>query len=213
MIAHYGDGTTRDVSKVAVLQSNSTSTVKIQDGSTVVGERIGEAAIMVRYEGKFVTVPLTVLNPAPGFAWKQLPQNNFIDERIDAKLERLKIQPSPSASDEDLRPAHLFGPDRHPAHSGAGPWVHRGSRFLFSQARPLDRQLDRKPGLCRLLVAEMGRPAPIQPQAPRREGHVGVPPVDPGRDRVEPAVRRFRPANCSRQWAARSSPRQPTTTA
>lgn len=98
--AYYGDGSKRDVSNIAVVESNSTSTARIENGNTVVGERIGEAAIMVRYEGKFVTVPLTVLNPAPGFAWNQLPQHNFIDKQIDAKLQRLKIQPSPATSDE-----------------------------------------------------------------------------------------------------------------
>ncbi len=100
VIAHYGDGSTRDVSALAVVESNSTSTAKVEEGGVVRGERIGEAAILVRYEGKFTTVPLTVLNPAPGFAWKRLPQNNFIDKHIDAKLKRLKIQPSDLASDE-----------------------------------------------------------------------------------------------------------------
>jgi hypothetical protein len=42
---------------------------------------------------------VTVLNPKPGFAWKPLPQYNYIDQQIDAKLERLKIQPSPVADD------------------------------------------------------------------------------------------------------------------
>lgn len=108
VVAHYGDGSTRDVSTMAVLESNSTSTAKIEDGARVHGERIGEAAIMVRYEGKFTTVPLTVLNPAPGFAWKKLPQNNFIDRHIDAKLKRLKIQPSGLASDAVfLRRVHI----------------------------------------------------------------------------------------------------------
>ena len=106
--AHYGDGSTRDVSNLAVLESNSTSTAKIEEGAKVLGERIGEAAIMVRYEGKFTTVPLTVLNPAPGFAWKKVPQNNYIDKQIDAKLKRLKIQPSEPASDAVfLRRVHL----------------------------------------------------------------------------------------------------------
>ncbi len=99
VIAHYGDGSTRDVTKLAVVESNSTSTAKVVDGGAVRGERIGEAAIMVRYEGKFTTVPLTVLNPAPGFAWREPPQYNYIDEHIDAKLKRLKIQPSEEAGD------------------------------------------------------------------------------------------------------------------
>ncbi len=97
---HYKDGSTRDVSKVAMIESNSTSTALVKEDGTILGERIGEAAIMVRYEGKFVTVPITVLNPAPGFSWKQVPQHNFIDKQIDNKLKRLKIQPSPLASEE-----------------------------------------------------------------------------------------------------------------
>ena len=40
------------------------------------------------------TIPVTVLNPKPGFAWKPLPQHNYIDQLIDAKLQKLKIQPS-----------------------------------------------------------------------------------------------------------------------
>ena len=39
---------------------------------SVKGARIGEATLLVRYEGKFSTVPVTVLNPKPGFAWKAL---------------------------------------------------------------------------------------------------------------------------------------------
>ncbi len=37
----------------------------------VKGARIGEATLLVRYQGKFTTVPVTVLNPKPGFAWKR----------------------------------------------------------------------------------------------------------------------------------------------
>ena len=42
---------------------------------------------------------MTVLNPKPGFVWKPLPQNNYVDQIIDAKLRRLKIQPSPAVDD------------------------------------------------------------------------------------------------------------------
>ncbi len=108
VIARYGDGTSRDVSAMAVVESNSTSTASIEQDGTVVGERVGEAAIMVRYEGKFTTVPLTVLNPAPGFSWRPLPQHNYIDQHVDAKLRRLKIQPSSLASDAAFaRRVHL----------------------------------------------------------------------------------------------------------
>src|SRR5262249_14076989 len=67
--------------------------------AAVRGERIGEATLLVRYQGTFGAVPATVLNPKPGFVWKPLPQYNYIDRLVDAKLERLKIQPSPPTDD------------------------------------------------------------------------------------------------------------------
>ena len=94
VLATYGDGTRRDVTREANLDSNTPDVAAISAPADVKGVRIGEATVLVRYQGKFVSVPVTVLNPAPGFAWKQLPENNYIDQLIDAKLQRLKIQPS-----------------------------------------------------------------------------------------------------------------------
>ena len=99
VIAHYLDGGVRDVTKEAVIASNIPDTADVTADAVVKGARIGEATMLVRYEGKFGTVPVTVLNPKPGFAWKPLPQNNYIDQLIDAKLQRLKIQPSPAVDD------------------------------------------------------------------------------------------------------------------
>ena len=96
--AQYGDGTSRDVTEDATVESNVPDVAAVTDAS-VKGARIGEAALLVRYQGKFVTVPVTVLNPKPGFAWKQLAQHNYIDQLIDAKLQKLKIQPSPAVGD------------------------------------------------------------------------------------------------------------------
>ncbi len=96
--AIFADGGQRDVTKEAVVESNVPDLAAVTDAS-VKGARIGEATLLVRYQGNFITVPVTVLNPKPGFAWKALPQNNYIDRLIDAKLERLKIQPSPATDD------------------------------------------------------------------------------------------------------------------
>src|ERR1051326_5328634 len=100
--AIYADGGTRNVTKEANIDSNVPDVAAVSASAEVKGARIGEATLLVRYQGKFTTVPVTVLNPAPGFAWKQLPQNNYIDRLIDAKLERLKIQPSPVVDDADF---------------------------------------------------------------------------------------------------------------
>ena len=96
--ATYADGGSRDVTKLAVVESNTPDVATVADAA-VTGARVGEATLLVRYQGNLSTVPVTVLNPKPGFAWKALPQNNYIDQIVDAKLQRLKIQPSSPVDD------------------------------------------------------------------------------------------------------------------
>jgi hypothetical protein len=98
--ATYRDGTTREVTREATIESNTPDVAKIDAAkATVAGERVGEATLLVRYEGKYATIPVAVLNPKPGFVWKALPQNNYIDQLIDAKLQKMRIQPSSLVDD------------------------------------------------------------------------------------------------------------------
>ena len=96
--ATFADGGQRDVTREAVVESNVPDVAAVTDAS-VKGTRIGEATLLVRYQGNFATLPVTVINPKSGFAWKSLPQANYIDRLVDAKLQRLKIQPSPTVDD------------------------------------------------------------------------------------------------------------------
>lgn len=100
--ARFADGQMRDVTREATVESNVTDLAVVNPASSVKGERIGEATLLVRYQGKFSTIPVTVLNPKPGFVWKQLAQNNYIDQHIDAKLKGLKVQPSAPATDAEF---------------------------------------------------------------------------------------------------------------
>ena len=95
VMATYLDGTTRNVTREATIESNTPDVARIDAGqATVAGERTGEATLLIRYAGKYATIPVAVLNPKPGFAWKPLAQHNYIDQLIDAKLQKMKIQPS-----------------------------------------------------------------------------------------------------------------------
>jgi hypothetical protein len=106
--AKYSDGETRDVTREATVESNTPDVAKVDGASQVKGERIGEATLLVRYQGKFSTIPVAVLNPKPGFVWKAEVQNNYIDRFIDEKLKRSKIQPSGLTDDATfLRRASL----------------------------------------------------------------------------------------------------------
>jgi hypothetical protein len=99
VVVRYQDGVIKDVTRETSVESNIPDVASVDVKAAVKGERVGEATLLVRYQGKFSTIPVTVLNPKPGFAWKPLPQYNYIDQRIDTKLERLKIQPSSVADD------------------------------------------------------------------------------------------------------------------
>lgn len=106
--AVYRDGQTRDVTREATVESNTPDVAKVDAASKVSGERIGEATLLVRYEGKLSTIPVTILNPKPGFVWSNPVAYNSVDKFIDAKLQRLKIQPSPVTDDASfLRRASL----------------------------------------------------------------------------------------------------------
>ena len=95
VMATYLDGTTRNVTREATIESNTPDVARIDVvPATVAGERTGEATLLIRYAGKYATIPVAVLNPKPGFAWKPLAQHNYIDQLIDAKLQKMKIQPS-----------------------------------------------------------------------------------------------------------------------
>src|SRR5437899_10459171 len=100
VVVRYQDDQTRDVTRETTIESNVPDVASVESDKPVVhGERVGEATLLVRYQGKFGAIPVTVLNPKPGFVWKPLPQYNYIDRLVDAKLERLKIQPSPVTDD------------------------------------------------------------------------------------------------------------------
>ena len=104
VVARYQDGQLRDVTRETAIESNVPDVARVEseapaDIPIVRGERVGEATLLLRYQGTFAAIPVTVLNPRPGFVWKALPQHNYIDRLVDAKLERLKIQPSAPADD------------------------------------------------------------------------------------------------------------------
>ncbi len=100
VVATYKDGSTREVTREATIESNTPDVARIDPAqATVAGERVGEATLLLRYEGKYATIPVAVLNPKPGFVWKPLAQHNFIDQLIDAKLQKMKVQPSPLVDD------------------------------------------------------------------------------------------------------------------
>ncbi len=103
VVAHYPDGTTRDVTREAVFETSNLEVTAISSGGQVRGLRQGEAAALVRFEGNYASVPTSVLGDTEGFVWNaNTPEYNEIDRLVHAKLKRSKILPSELCSDAEF---------------------------------------------------------------------------------------------------------------
>jgi Protein of unknown function (DUF1553)/Protein of unknown function (DUF1549) len=100
--AHYADGSSREVTKDAIYSSNTPTIAEVNDSGEVKSVRKGEAAMLVRYEGKLAVINVTAVTEKPGFKWSGFPENNYIDKYVAAKLQRVKILPSDLTTDAEF---------------------------------------------------------------------------------------------------------------
>ena len=102
VIAHYSDGTTRDVTREAKFTSSVNDVATVTDAGVVTAARRGETAILTRYEGTYSTNGIIVMGDRSGYKWVETPEYNYIDTHVHNKLKRLKILPSALCTDEEF---------------------------------------------------------------------------------------------------------------
>jgi len=100
-VAHYADGTTRDVSSLAYFSTNNDRSAAVNDLGVVSAGVRGEAFVMARFDTHSVgtqvlTLPDNLQYEAP------VPTGNYIDELIGHKLQQLRILPSQLCTDEEF---------------------------------------------------------------------------------------------------------------
>ena len=98
VVATYTDGTTEDVTRMALYEPNDTEMAEsTPEGLIKTLDLAGEVAIMARYQGQVSTFRATI---PLGAEVKSVPQPvNFIDTAVFNKLKVLGIPPSPVADD------------------------------------------------------------------------------------------------------------------
>ena len=99
--AHYTDGTYRDVTHLALFSSNNDNSATITPDGLVTASKRGEAFVMARF-ATFTVGSQAIVIPK-GLDYKfpsELPEYNYVDQLVDAKLKKLRIIPSPLCSDE-----------------------------------------------------------------------------------------------------------------
>jgi len=107
-VAYYSDGSVRDVTQLVQYSSNNPDVVQVNAKGEAKALQPGETAIMVRTMGRAVSARILVAESKAATAYPRVPRNNFIDEHVFAKLQKLNIQPSELSTDaEFLRRVYL----------------------------------------------------------------------------------------------------------
>ncbi len=102
LLAHYADGTDRDVTALALWSSGNDGAATIAGDGSVHAIADGEAAMLARFGGLAVTSSVLVLAADTPFVWPAVPAGNFIDRAIHGKLQRARVLPADLCSDEQF---------------------------------------------------------------------------------------------------------------
>lgn len=100
--AVFTDGTRRDVSHEAFIESGNIEVATANRVGLMTSLRRGEVPTLVRYEGNYAATTLTVMGNRDGFVWKDPPSYNRIDELAALKWKRMKIEPSGLCTDAEF---------------------------------------------------------------------------------------------------------------
>ena len=100
--ARYADGTDRDVTTLAAFSTNNDNSAPVSQDGMVTAKNRGEAFIMARFETHTVGSHFIVLPKGLTFQWANPPANNYVDELINRKLLKLRINPSDLCTDEEF---------------------------------------------------------------------------------------------------------------
>ncbi len=97
-VAHYADGTSRDISHLALFESNDKAMAEVNDAGLVTSSDIpGKVAIMVRFQGRIAVFNASIPQGAPV---ENLPTPvNFVDELVFANLREIGIPASEVCDD------------------------------------------------------------------------------------------------------------------
>jgi hypothetical protein len=98
--AHYSDGTYRDVTKLALFLSNNENSAAVTPDGLVTASKRGEAYVMARFATFTVGSQVIVIPKGIDYKFPDLPEYNYVDQLVDAKLKKLRVVPSAICTDE-----------------------------------------------------------------------------------------------------------------
>ena len=143
-IAHYSDGTRRDVTSLAVLESSNGNSATVTEDFRVESNKRGEAFITARFATHTVGSHVVVVPDQSAPAWPDtIKAQNYIDDLVHAKLRKLDMLPSDLADEQTfLRRVYIDI-------AGVLPTLEDVDQFVSDQApdkrlKTIDNLLQRK---------------------------------------------------------------------
>src|SRR5262249_31660823 len=95
VVARLSDGRDTDVTSLARFQSNHEALAAVDtDGLVTAGEVPGEAAVMASYQNALAVCRVLVPRRERIDRYPELPESNFIDRLVHAKLRKFPVLPS-----------------------------------------------------------------------------------------------------------------------
>jgi len=97
-LARYSDGSVRDVTSMALFESNDRALADVSESGLVKALDLpGKVSVMVRYQGRVAVFNAAIPLGAP--VGPMPPEKNFVDTAVFANLKELGIPPSPVCDD------------------------------------------------------------------------------------------------------------------
>jgi hypothetical protein len=100
--ATYADGSVRDVTAEAFVESSNTEVATADRAATVTAVRRGELTVLARYEGAYAAATLVVMGDRGGYAWPGVPEYNYVDTLVYEKLRQVKVVPGEVCTDAEF---------------------------------------------------------------------------------------------------------------
>jgi Protein of unknown function (DUF1549)/Protein of unknown function (DUF1553) len=95
----YSDGTSRDLSRLAVYEPSTAGNVSVAPDGEASMDRPGELVVIVRYLDRQAPVSVAFIPAREGFAWKDVPLGSPIDRILFERMKSLRLTPSDRCCD------------------------------------------------------------------------------------------------------------------
>jgi hypothetical protein len=97
--ARYSDGTSRDITRLALYKTNDGALASVDDNGSVRALRPGATGVMASFQGQVAVHVVTTPYDQKVAPAAYRDRANFLDDFVMAKLAEVKLEPSPAADE------------------------------------------------------------------------------------------------------------------